>query len=170
MLSAIEDAIITRLKDKGLDAAEIDVRRGVEGLVKPAVHITVEEGRFEKVTQIAFRQTVTVSLYIVFKHLKNESKRRKGIYAVLEGVIGILTLQALSLSIAPLKPLAFREITDEEMLAAGLVAYRIAFETSYMVEKMSETTADDLLTVGLSYYLKPGDNAVDATDEVDLPL
>lgn len=168
-IAEIEDAIIDRLKDKGLQVKDIDIQKGGEGIPSPAVYIATEEGRFEKITQSVFKQAMTISLYIIFKHLKSEKDRRRGIYPILEGIVGILMLQDMGLSIQPLKPKAFKNITDIDIQNAGMMAFQIDFETSYDIKKMEEEAAVDLLTIGLNYYLKERDDDIlDASDQVTL--
>lgn len=167
-IAQIEDAILERLKSKELTVREFDVQKGVEGLVTPACYIAIDAGSFKRLSQSVFRQILTITLYIVFKHLKDEKERRRGIYPILEGVIGLLTMQTLDLDILPLTPKSFRNITDEDSFRAGLIAYQIEFETSYDVVAMSDDVAGELLKIGLNYYLKPGDEIPDASDLVTL--
>jgi hypothetical protein len=163
-IAQIEDAIVQRLKDKGLQVRDIDVQKGVEGIPQPAVYVATEQGKFERVSNSTLKQTLNIFLYIVFKHLRSEKERRRGIYPILEGIIGILTLQDMGLQISPLTPRGFKNITDDDTQAAGLVAYQIEFETAYNITKVDDEIVTDLLRVGLNYYLKPGDDVVDASD------
>lgn len=168
MIIKIEDAIVARLKDKGLEAGEIKIQKGVEGIVKPAVYVSTEEGKFQRITDTTYKQVLGVHVYIVFKHLKNEAERRRGIYPLIQGAIGILALQKLGLKIDPLKPISLRNVTDDDLNELGLIAYQIVFETAFNIDKMSDEEATDLLTTGLSYYLQPGDSVKDAEDTVTL--
>lgn len=49
-----------------------------------------------------------------------------------------------------------------------MIEYLIEFTTSFYIEKQDDEVVTDLLTVGLSYLLKPGDAVVDASDEITL--
>jgi len=167
-IAEVEDAIAKRLKDKGLPVLEVDIRKGAAGLVTPAVYIAIEEGRFEKVSKSTFKQKLSVYVYVIFKQLQNEKERRRGVYPIVESVIGILLLQDLGLKIQEMAPLSFRNVTDEELSAVGLMAYQLIFETSCYVERVSDEQLTDLLKVGLDYYLKPGDEAADAADIVNV--
>ncbi len=167
-MAEIEEAIIGRLKDKGLPVLAVDISKGAEGLTTPAVHIATEEGRFEKTTQNTFKQKLSIHVYVIFRNLRSEKERRKGVYPILESIIGILLLQECGLKIAPLTPLSFKNVTDEELSGSGFIAYQIVFETARYVERMDDETLTDLLKVGLDYYLKPGDAAADATDVVNV--
>lgn len=160
----VEDALIARLKAKGLQVGDIRVQKKPESLLKPAAFVAVEEGKFDRLTSNSFKQTLGIYVYVIFKHLKSDEERRKGIYPVIEGVIGILVLQDLGLKITPLKPTSFNEVTTLEDQESGIIVFRLGFETSYPVEKMNDEVVTDLLRVGLNYYLKPGDNVSDASD------
>lgn len=46
----------------------------------------------------------------------------------------------------------------------------VRLDVAEIVERVSDEQLTDLLKVGLDYYLKPGDDAADATDTVNLPL
>ena len=162
-MSQIEDAIVQRLKGKGLQVRDIDIQKGIEGIAQPAVYVAIEDGRFEQVSNYTFKQILSIFLYIVFKHLRTEKERRRGIYPILEGIAGTLTLQDLGLAIEPLKPIRFRDITDDDTANAGMIAYQMEFETSYNITRVDDETVTDLLRIGLNYYLKPGDDAVDAS-------
>jgi hypothetical protein len=108
---------------------------------------------------------------IVFSHLGNEEQRRRGIYPLLEGIVQALLLQTLGLGIAPLRPKTFRNVTSETLRAKGLLVYSLEFETSCHLRKLDEEEADDLLRVGLNYYLQdPEDDEVaDASDLIGEP-
>lgn len=167
-IAQVEDKMLERLKNKGLDVRDFDVQKGTDGLVKPACYVATELGSFKKLSQSTFRQIISVSLYLVFRHLKDEKERRRGLYPILEGAIGYLTLQTLGLDISPLTPKSFRNITDEDTFRAGLIAYQIDFETGYDIVAMSDEQVTELLRIGLNYYLKPGDETPDASDLVNL--
>ncbi|OPY07252.1 MAG: hypothetical protein A4E68_01934 [Syntrophaceae bacterium PtaB.Bin095] len=172
MLSEIEEAVAARITEKLAAAAGyVAVQRGTEGVPKPAVYVSVEEGAFEKVSADVFRQTVKGYVDIVFSHLGNEEQRRRGIYPILEGVLQTLLLQTLGLEIAPVRPKAFRNVTSETLRAKGLLAYSLEFETSCHLRKLDEEEAADLLRIGLNYYLQDpeDDEVVDASDLIGEP-
>lgn len=169
MISQIEDAIVNRIKERLSSAAGVvSVQRGIEGIPQPAVYVSAEEGKFERTTQTAFKQELTLYVDIIFEHLSNEAERRKGIYLILEGIIQILLLQRLGLDISPIHLKRFRNTTDEELKGLGLIAYTIEVETSYYIKKAEDEVATNLLKVGLSYYLKYGDEVKDAEDTITL--
>ena len=61
-----------------------------------------------------------------------------------------------------------QNVTEEDDAKQGLIVFQIEFKTGYMIEAVSDEVITDLLKVGLNYYLKPGDDAVDASDTLTL--
>ncbi|MBI5562485.1 MAG: DUF1834 family protein [Deltaproteobacteria bacterium] len=171
MITRIEDAVVERVKSKLQTASsKVAVQKGTVGIPQPAIYVSTEEAHYEKTTQTAFRARLTLYLDVIFSHLGGEKERRKGIYLMLEGLIQALLLQDLGLKIAPIIPKGFRNVTTDELLKKGLIAYSLEMETSYYVAKIDDELLVDLLKAGLSYYLKPGDETADATETVNLPV
>lgn len=169
MLTQIEDAIVDRIQTKlAATAGMVAVQKGAEGIPHPAVYVSTEEGSFKEITQVSFNQEVRIFVDIIFSNLASEGERRKGVYLILQGIIQTLLLQKLGLAIKPLKPTRWRNITTEEFRKEGLIVYSLELATSFVITKLDEEVVADLLTVGLNYYLKPGDDTVDASDTVTL--
>lgn len=169
MLARIEDAIVARIEEKlAATAGMVAVQRGIDGIPQPAVYVSTEAARFEKVGQETFRQILTIFVDIVFSELSGERERRKGVYLVLEGVLQALLLQDLGLAIKPLAPQGWKNTTTEELRKAGLIAFALELHTSCMISRLDDAAVSELLAVGLNYYLTPGDDIVDASDTVTL--
>jgi hypothetical protein len=171
MLDQIEEAVKNRIGDKLSDAAgRLDIQRGVDGIPRQAIYVSVEEGDFTRVTQETYSLSVKGYVDIVFSHLQNEEMRRKGIAPILEGVYQCLLLQKLGLAISPIVPQRFRNTTTEELRQKGLIVFSLEFGTKFNVARMDEETVTDLLRVGLNYYLQDpaDDDEVDAADLVTL--
>jgi len=171
MLTQIEDAIVARIKTKLAAAAGVvTVQKGAEGLPQPAVYVSTEEGSFRAVTQTSFNQEVKIFVDIIFSHLASEGERRKGVYLILLGIIQTLLLQKLGLAIKPLTPRGWRNTTTEEFREKGLIVYSLELATSFVITKLDDEATDDLLLVGLNYYLQdPADDGeIDASDELTL--
>jgi hypothetical protein len=169
MLNEIEEGVKNRIGDKmSASAAKIDVQRGVEGIPHQAIYVSVEEGDFARVTSTTYSVTVKGFVDIVFSNLQSEGERRKGIAAILEGVYQCLLLETLNLNITPIIPTRFRNVTTQEQKDSGLIVFTLEFTTKYNITKLDETAIDDLLTVGLNYYLQDpvNDGVVDAVDTV----
>jgi hypothetical protein len=167
-ITEIEDAIVAKLESRLESARKIGIQKGVEGIPQPAVYVSTESGKFKKVTMTKWRQTLTIYVDIVFKHLSNERERRKGVYAILEGVVQTLFLKTLDLAIDPIEPQSFRNTTTEDLISKGLMAFSLELETANYITELDDEEAVDLLRIGLNYYLTPGDDVVDASDLVTL--
>ena len=88
MITQIEDAIVARIQTKlAANAGMVAVQKGIEGNPQPAVYVSTEAARFEKVSQETFKQELTIFVDIVFEQLTDEHERRKGIYLILEGIL-----------------------------------------------------------------------------------
>jgi len=163
--TAVLEEITTRLD--GVRAAAI--QKDAQGLYPgPTVSVAIFEGTFEKVTQVTWKQKVTVHVLLTFKHERGEEERRKGINPLVQGVVLYLMLRDLGLNMEPLKPVRFRDVTDSEDYEERKIVYLVELSTSFTMTKLDLEEAVDLLTVGLNYYLKPGDDVVDASDLVTL--
>lgn len=171
MLDQIEEAVKNRIGDKLAEAAgKLDIQRGVDGIPRQAIYVSVEEGDFARVTQETYSVAVKGYVDIVFSHLQNEEMRRKGIMPILEGVYQCLLLQKLGLSILPIVPQKFRNTTPPEMKEKGQIVFTLEFGTKFNITRLDEEAVTDLLRVGLNYYLQdPADDGVaDASDLVTL--
>lgn len=171
MISQIEDALVTRITTKlATTAGMVAVQKGFEGITQPAVYVSTEEGKFERESNSTYRHHLTIFVDIIFEHLGDEAERRKGIYLILEGVLQTILLQDLGLKIKPLVPKSWRNATTEDIREHGLLAFTLEVETAFSVTNQSDEVVTDLLTVGMSYFLLPGDAIADASDTVSLPL
>ncbi|MGD0278347.1 MAG: phage protein Gp37 [Smithella sp.] len=169
MLDIIEQAICDRIKFKLADAAgKVDVQRGIEGIPVQAVYVSLEEGAFKRTTLDTFCAEVTGYVDIVFKGLQSEEQRRKGILPILEGIILCLLQQKLGLKIDPIVPKSFRNTTSDEHKKAGLIIFTLQIITKYYITKVDDEKITELITIGLNYYLKPGDDNADASDQLTL--
>jgi hypothetical protein len=169
MLTDIEQGALDRITTR-IDGIRISgIKKDAAGMfVNPSVAAACLDGEMEKITQVTYRQKVTLSVLLIFKDLQGEDKRRKGINPLLLGIIQILLLQDLGLAIKPLVPLRFRDITTTNDYTEGKVRYLLQFATSYTITSQSDEEVDDLLRVGFNYYLKPGDDTADASDLLTL--
>lgn len=168
MIVEIENKIIERLEAGGLSVRDISIKSGSAGIIYPAVFLTTESGDYKRITQVKYRCELTLVIVVIFKHYKSEKDRRHGVYPILQGVINLLLFQDFDLEILPIRPVRFRNVTDDDLADKGLLAYQIELETSYVINKTDDETVVDLLKVGLEYYLQdPEDDDVkDAQDIV----
>ncbi len=172
MISQIEDALVGRITSKmATTAGMVAVQKGFEGISQPAVYVSTEEGKFVKEANSTYLHHLTLFVDIIFEHLGDEQQRRKGIYLILEGILQTVMLQDLGLKIRPLIPKGWRNATTEDIRDHGLLAFALELETAYSITRQpSDEVVTDLLRVGMSYYLVPGDAIADASDTVTLPL
>lgn len=169
MMIIVEQRIIQRLKDRGLQVRAFELKKeGNLGLTLPAVRCNIEDGTFKKIGQTSFKQIIDIRISVFFKNFGTEESRRKGIYPILAGVIDILTLQDIGLKIDEIEPVSFRRIFHEKYEEAGMIVFQIMFKTGFMIDKVDDDVAGELITIGLNYLLKPGDDEIDAQDEITL--
>lgn len=164
MINEIEDATVSLLTANLESARKIGVQKGVQGLTHPAVYASVDEGHFEKVTGATYKQFVTLYVDIIFSSLKDQKARREGINLILEGALQLLLFNDLGLGIHPLAPKSWKNTTTTELDELGLISYSLELSTFYHLKKQSTEEVSDLITIGLSYLLTPGDTTVDGSD------
>jgi phage gp37-like protein len=174
MIAAIEDALVAYLQAQFGTAIRIAIQKGFEGIPQPGIYVATDEGRFQRTSNNAFRQTNTIFIDIIFKGLNTEALRREGLYGVMEVAINSLAWQTLGLAIHPIEPKSFRNVTTEEMLRDGFVAYTLEVETWYQVTKMEPADAPELLSASFGYYLnapveEPAGTPPDASDLIETP-
>jgi len=164
MINEIEDATVSLLTVNLESARKIGVQKGVQGLTHPAVYASVDEGRFERVTSTTYKQFVTLYVDIIFSSLKDQKARREGINLILEGALQLLLLNDLGLDIHPLTPKSWKNTTTAELDELGLISYSLELSTFYHLKKQSAEEINDLISIGISYLLTPGDATIDGSD------
>lgn len=168
MLYALENAIATTLKSRVREARSTEVSTQTHSVLKPAIHVACQAGEFSKLTQAKWKCDLTANVYLLFQHFENEDRRREGMSLVVMGVVMSLTNKSLGLPIQPLRPKNFRDVTDPEITREGELLYLVQFTTAIEVVIPDDGTENDLLSVGLEYYLQdPADDfKADASDEI----
>ncbi|KAF0145114.1 MAG: cytoplasmic protein [Nitrospirae bacterium] len=168
MYSNIEKAVETRIESKLESVRDVKIQKGPKNnLLNPGVFVSVEEGVFEAVGR-GWKQKLDVYVEIEFENLRDEEQRRVGAFLILSAIIQYLCGQNLGLNISELKPSKWQNVTGEEDHKASKTRFQIVFKTAFNIEPVSDEVVTDLLKVGLDYYLKPGDETKDASDEVTL--
>jgi hypothetical protein len=177
ILSRIEEKILSRLEDKGLDVKAFEIKKDRDKqITTPAALCFIETGKATKGTTFHSRKMeVDAYVLLIFKSLKAvdaEKDRRRGVYPLIMGVLQYLAGQDLDLGIARLKPQGFRNITNQDDIGKARMVWQIHFTTSFEVTRTDdeEAAADDLITVGMKYFLQdPADDGKeDAEDEITL--
>ncbi len=170
MLADIESGIVNLLEHAGLGLKKVEVRSKGTPIAKPAGHVACNGGKFKKKTPNVWGCETTISVLIMFENFANEDKRRAGMNIILEGIVLKLAGNKLGLDIKPLLPVSWSDVTDEALVAEGLLLFELVFSTEFDLKSPESEDEYDLLTIGLSYYLQDpaDDHIVDASDMVDL--
>ena len=176
MLVEIENAVIKRLEDNGLDVQELDLKGTGDGseaeAVKrcklPAVFVALAGGRFEKKSDFLSRMEARILVAVAFKHAVSGRKRRHGAYVSLEAIAGLLANQKLGLDIDPITPGRWYDITDRALAQAGIALYQVEMNTFFDFETVETIALHDLLLIHVDYDLAAGDGEPGATDDITL--
>lgn len=167
MLADIETKVAERLNLKLAEPKRVAVDEAHTALSIPMIDVVVGGGSFERIAQ-KYKIMPSVYIIVTFQNLRGTADRRKGIYPIIEAVIGCLVDQTLGLTIDGLVPIRMDNITSQEEATEGKVLYQLEFKTGFIFERMTDEQIGDLLQIGLNYYLTPGDDTADASDLVSL--
>ncbi len=167
MLTSIEEKVTERLEAKIAEPKRVSIDEAHGALAVPSIDVIVGGGSFERVAQ-KYKIRPSVFVVVTFQNLRSVQDRRKGVYPILEAVIASLVDQSLGLQITALTPKRLDNITEKEEAEEGKIVFQLEFETSFVIEKLTDDAIVDLLSIGLNYYLTPGDDTVDASDTVTL--
>lgn len=169
MITEITTNALNEIKSKLAGIATTSLQKDAKGIfVNPSIVAAIVDGKCRRVTSVAYKVEAVLSVLVTFKNMRGEEDRRQGVMPFVEGVMGLLLLKDFGLKIDPLVPEGFREVTTDGDYTNGEIKYIISFGTGFNIEKQSDEVVTDLLRVGLSYYLKPGDAVTDAEDTVTL--
>jgi hypothetical protein len=170
MITEIETKVVDAMNAAGLGIRDLDVKGKGRGLNYPCAMVATEEGTFTRISNGKYKCSVDVYIIVAFKDAHSEKKRRHGIYPILLGIFQLLMLQNFGLAIDDLVPRGFKNITDKDMVAKDIIAYQLGFATAFTVKMQKEEPADELLRIGLEYYLQDpvDDGEMDAQDLVTL--
>lgn len=168
MLKEIEEAIVARLTEKITvpKNVRIDEAHSDFALNLPGIDVIIGGGSFARTAQ-KYKLNCSVFVIVTFQNLKSVKDRRHGVYPILLAILASLILQDFNLKIDALAPKRLDNITEKDEADDGKIVFQLEFETGFIIEKISDEILVDLLSVGLNYYLKPGDDVADATDIVE---
>jgi hypothetical protein len=167
MLAEIEAGVQARLDDKITSPKNVLIDEGHKAIALPGIEVIVVGGKFERVSQ-KYKLIASIYVVVTFKNRRSTEDRRKGIYPILEAIVACLLMQTFDLEIAGLVPKHMESVTEKEEADEGKVVFQLEFETSFVIEALSDEELEALLKVGLNYYLEPDDGTADATDLVTL--
>jgi len=128
MLTEIENGLIEFLEGKGLDVRAIDIRNESDGLIKPRLNVqSLNISRFMQVDNDHIKAIVDITIYAMFKSLKDDKSRRQGLYPIVEGVLASLLYQNLDLDINDIQPVSAINITPNPLVNTNIL-YSIKFQ------------------------------------------
>lgn len=120
-----------------------------------------------------WRTPATFVTMVAARNLRNEEAARKGgaieigTYEMIKHVKTLMLGQDFGLPIDRFEPGAVRTLYNTKIRASGLSVFSLEWSTAF-IEKTPTIEDGELLKVGLNYFIKPGDDVVDATDLVTL--
>ncbi len=183
MIDQIEDAIVAKIKNasgmaylKTLASYGGELDDDLDKVVRsyPAVWIIYAGGgKPKKIANGKWKTPATFALMAAARNVRNEAATRKGSsgevgsYQILKDASALILGQDLGLKIENLEPGAVRSLYNTKIRASGLSVLSQEWTTAYIQTKPTEAEVD-LLRIGLNYYIKPGDDVVDASDDLTL--
>lgn len=143
----------------------------------PATWVTFDKvSESTRISRLRFRITGTFEVLSAQRALaENDGRlggpqqaRDVGVYQLIEDNKLALANQKLGLAIQKLTPGPIRSVMKGTAQRDALAIYAQAFSTTWVEEIPDEELPTDgtLIHVGLNYFLKPGDDVVDSTDEL----
>lgn len=111
----------------------------------------------------------TFAVMAAARNVRNEGATRRGsvgevgTYQILADVRDLLLGQDLGLAIDRFQPGPVRTLFNTRIRGSALSVFSQEFFTAYIAAPPTPAQTE-LLKVGLNYYLKPGDDIVDASD------
>jgi phage gp37-like protein len=182
MLAEIEDAMISAIKGatalqylKSCEsyAGQLDDDLGNVIRAFPAVWVTFGgSGKPVRHGANLWKFPCTFAVMHGARNIRNEKAARQGTpgevgtYQMLEHTRTLLLNQDLGLQIAELQPGPVKVIYNTKTRAGGLSVLAQEWHTAY-VGKVPTPDEVDLLRVGINYFLTPGDDVADASDDIE---
>jgi phage gp37-like protein len=188
----IEDAIIARIKAAsdtgalGYRLAEVASYGGefddeaffTQVRRFPAVWVTVGGSKPQRKSARVWIYSPVVAVMVGARNVRGERFTRHGsvgepgTYQLLQDVTDLLAGQKLGLPIEPLSPGADRTLFNVKQGNEARSVFAREFGTFFIYQVDAEAgnaAAPDLTGINLRYYIKPGDDTQDASDELLLP-
>jgi Domain of unknown function (DUF1834) len=163
-------ALSAALKAAGLGVQEVDLDENPPGISQTAVHCSISDIKFDPVTMVKWKALTTLSVFIFVKNTHSQKERRHETYPIIMGCLGTLCNSQLGLAIHQLSPKRLVPVTPAAWKDSGIIVYQLDFGTSFNVSAADlAAEAADLLSVGIKYYLTPGDDVPDAEDTLITP-
>lgn len=185
----LEDAVIARVRgasdagDLGYRLAHVESYGGefddetffTQFRRFPAVWVTVGGDRPKRIGPRKYVCALQLAVMVGARSPRGERQARRGTvaepgaYQLLQDVRDLLAGQALGLPIGGLAPGATRTLFNTRIGGNGLAVFAHEFAAAYAYTVPSgDAAAPDITSIGLRYYLMPGDDAHDAEDLLNL--
>jgi hypothetical protein len=168
----IETAAVAELVARMDMIRKAAVQKGMRYIFNnPAVTASIfESGEFIPEGQQSYRIPAILHVQIAFTNAKGEQDRIEGINPLVMGVILALMHKDLGLRLKSpgLVPRRFRDVSTDKDFKENKIVYDVEFACSWTIEPPNDDDDADLLTIGLTYFLIPGDDVADAEDIVTL--
>lgn len=139
----------------------------------PAAWVTVGGDKPKRIGARSYLCAVKLAVMVGARNVRGERHTRRGavgepgVYQMLQDVRDLLDGQKLALPIRPLQLGAARTLFNTRLASGALAVFAAEFDTEFTYTA-PEAAAPDLTAIGLNYYLKPGDDQVDAADLLTL--
>jgi phage gp37-like protein len=194
-LEVIEDAIKARIiaasasgelgyriKSVATYAGEFDDAASLAEVIRalPGVWVVLDScGKPERKGPDKWKVPVTFAVMVGARSARSAEAARKGVhtahgfepgsYRMMEDMLDLFLGQDLGLAMDPLMPGESVTVYQTRVASQGLSVLGIRLHTHFL--RVGRNTRDalaapELKTVGINYYLKPGDDIPDATDLV----
>ena len=183
MIAEIEDAIISALKNAtGLEylktvasyGGQLDEDLGEVVRAYPAIWVVFAgSAKPEKLGANKWKVPATFAVIVAARNVRNEAATRKGdakevgTYQMLEHVQTMLANNDFGLAIERLQPGAVGTLYNTIVRKDALSVFSQQWTTAYVL-KAADEAATELLSLGINYYIKPGDNVADLTQNLVL--
>lgn len=179
MVAAIEAAIVEKfknatalgyLKTVASYGGEMDEDLGEVIRAYPAIWVVFAgSGKPEKLGADKWKIPGTFVTMVAARNVRNEAATRRGdavevgTYQMLRHVRTLMLNEDFDLPVARFQPGEVRSLYNTKVRGKALSVFSQVW-TTHWIEKVPTPDEKALLKVGLNYYLKPGDEVVDATD------
>lgn len=183
----LEDAVIARLKAAGDTGAlgyrfaEVESYGGqfdqetffTQVRRWPAAWVTVGGDKPKAITPRKSQCGLALAVMVGARNVRGERHTRHGTvgepgtYQMVQDVRDLFVGQSLGLDISPLKAGAVRTLYNTRLGNEARSVFAVEFAADFTYTPPDASANDPELTaIGLRYYLKPGDDVQDASDEV----
>jgi hypothetical protein len=160
MIKSIVDKIAEKLKTGGLEISSVDfselVNRTTGAISKPVANISVNSGKFKKITLTTFQNEIIVSIYLMVQELRGEGECREIAGLLIDGITQLLLMDDLDETLQEkLTPSTFTNVTDQKNSDAGYQIYKFDWYCSYNITATGKDEDDRGMLKGIfnKYYL-----------------